>query len=163
MGALLFAASMLNWEAYRLHASRCLGRAAFLVLPALWGGAAATILIHAHSARFFDLAVLMSAALCGIGLIAMIQKLETPPVYAGSALFFPALMINGADSTFSEVPIASFVLAVLAPCALYALSLPPLQRLPSRALPFAALIAILIPCGIAVALAVRAESLDFGE
>jgi hypothetical protein len=105
----------------------------------------------------------MSATLAGIGLIATIRKLELTPIFAGPAVFFPALMLNGAESTFSEVPVASFILVAVAPCALWCVSLPPMRSQPGRALTVATTIAILIPCTVAVALAMRAESLDFGE
>jgi hypothetical protein len=160
---LLFVGSALNWETFRLHASRHLGRGALLTLGIPWGAAAAAVLIHAHSARFCDLAVLMSATLAGIGLIAAIRNLELAPIFAGPAVFFPALMLNGAESTYSDVPVASFILVALAPCALWGASLPPMRSQSGRALAVTATIAILIPCAFAIALAMRAESLDFGE
>jgi hypothetical protein len=160
---LLFVGSALNWEAFRLHGGRCLGRGTLLTLAIPWGAAAAAVLIHAHSARFCDLAVLMSATLAGIGLIAAIRKLELAPIFAGPAVFFPALMLNGAESTYSDVPVASFILVALAPCALWVASLPPMRSQSGRALAVTATIAILIPCAVAIALAMRAEALGFGE
>ncbi len=159
---LLFAASALNWEAFRYTSSRSLGPAALLALAIPWGGAAATVLIHAASARFFDMTVLLTATLAGIGLIAAVRKLDVTAVFVGPAVFLPALMLGGAVNTFSEVPIASFILIGLAPCALWSLSLPPMRRWSGRALAVAAVVAVLVPCAVAVALAMRAESLDFG-
>ena len=159
---LLFAASALNWEAFRRTGSRSLGTSALLALAIPWGGAAATVLILAASARFFDMAVLLTATLAGIGLIAALRKLDVTALFLASAVFLPALMLAGAANTFSEVPAASFVLIGLAPCALWSLNLPPLRRWSGRAPVAAAVVAVIIPCLVAVALAMRAESLDFG-
>lgn len=160
--ALLFVGSSLNWEAFRRHGSRSIGCGALLALALPWGGAAAAVLIHAHSARFCDLAVLQTATLAGLGLIAFQRRLEVAALFAGPAIFFPALMLAGAANTFSEVPTASFILVAVAPCALWSLRLPLTRRWSGRVLAAAALVAMLIPCAVAVALAMRAESLDFG-
>ena len=161
--ALLFSASALNWEAFRRSGVQSLGRGALLALAIPWGLAAATVLIHAHSARFCDLAVLQTATLAGLGLIAALRRLDAAPLFAGPAVFFPALMLGGAANTFSEVPVASFILVALAPCALWSLKLPPIRQRSVRALAAAAVIAVLVPCAVAVILALRAEALDFGE
>ena len=160
--ALLFGASALNWEAFRRCGIQSLGRGALLALAIPWGGAAATVLIHAASARFFDLAVLLTATLAGVGLIAALRKLNVAALFAGPAVFLPALMLGGLANTFSEVPAASFILVSLAPCALWSLRLPPLRTWSGRTLAVAAVVSVLIPCALAVALAMRAESLDFG-
>ena len=140
-----------------------LGHGALLVLVIPWGLAAATVLIHAHSARFCDLAVLQTATLAGIGLIAALRRLDVAALFASPAVFFPALMLGGTANTFSEVPAVSFILVALAPCALWTLRLPPMRRWSGRALAIAAIVAVLVPCAVAVALAMRAETLDFGE
>lgn len=160
--ALLFGASALNWEAFRRCGIQSLGRGALLALVIPWGGAAAAVLIHAASARFFDLAVLLTATLAGVGLLAALRKLNVAAIFAGPAVFFPALMLAGLTNTFSEVPTASFILVALAPCGWWSLRLPPLRAWSGRRLTVAALVSVIIPCAVAVALAMRAESLDFG-
>ena len=161
--ALLFFTSALNWEAFRRSGAQSLGHGALLALTIPWGVAAAIVLIHAHSARFCDLAVLQTATLAGLGFIAALRRLDVAALFAGPAVFFPALMLGGAGNTFSEVPVMSFILVALAPCALWTLRLPPMRRRSGRALAIAAIIVVLIPCAMAVALAMRAETLDFGE
>ncbi len=161
--ALLFVASMLNWEVFRRSGAQSLGRAALLGVVIPWGIAAATVLIHAHSARFCDLAILQTSTLCGIGVIAAMWRLDSATLFVGSAIFFPALLLGGAVNTFSEVPTASFILVALAPCALWVLRLAPMRRWSGRTLATSALVAVLIPCAIAVGLALRAETLDFGH
>ena len=160
--ALLFTASTLNWEALRRSGVQSLGPWALLALILPWGAAAATVLIHAHSARFCDLALLLTATLAGVGLVAARCKLDVAALFAGPAVFLPALLLGGLANTFSEVPAASFILIALAPGALWSLRLPPLRRCSGRARAVAAVLAVLVPCAVSVALAVRAESLDFG-
>ena len=141
---------------------RSLRRVGPLLLAALWGGAAAIVLIYAHSARLADIATLLAASLAGLGLVAAVTKLDAAEAYIPVALFLPALMLAGATSTYSEVPPTSFVLVAFAPCALWLLELPLCRRLSAVTRTAAAVAALLLPLAIAVILAVRAESLDFG-
>ena len=82
-------------------------------------------------------------------------------LFTGPAVFFPALMLGGATSTFSEVPWANFILIALVPCLLWSLCLPPMRHWSGRALVTAAAVAVLVPCAVAVILALHAETLDF--
>ena len=148
---------------FRRSGVQSFGHCALLALAIPWGMAAATVLIHAHSARFCDLAVLQTATLAGIGLIAALRRMDVTALFAGPAIFFPALMLGGAANTFSEVPAASFILVALAPCALWILCLPSMRRWSGRTRVAAAIVAVLVPCAVAVALAMRAETLDFGK
>jgi len=159
---LLFAAGVLNWEAFRCSAVQSLGSGALLALAIPWGLAAATVLIHAHSARFCDMAALQTATLAGVGFVAALRRLDVSSLFAGPAIFFPALLLGGAANTYSEVPRAAFLLVALVPCTLWTLQLPPIRRWSCPTLTAAALVLVLVPCGIAVALAMRYESLDFG-
>jgi hypothetical protein len=161
--ALMFAAASLNWEALRHNAGRRFELWVLLALLVPWGAAAAAVLIHAHSARFCDLAVLETATLAGVGLVAAMRRLEVTAILAGPAICVPALMLGGAAGTYSEVHLASFILIAIDPCALWSLSLPVARRGSVRAIRTAAVLAMLVPCAVAVMLAMRAESLDFGE
>jgi hypothetical protein len=134
-----------------------------LVLAIPWGGAAATVLIYAHSALFCDLATLLTAALCGAGIASAIWKVEPYALLTAPAVFFPALMFAGATNTYSEVPIASFALAGLVPAGLLLLWIPAVRRWPRWVTTLAAIALLAIPCIVAVALAMHKESLDFGE
>lgn len=160
---LLFVGSVFHWEAFRCVALPSLRERAVVALSIPWGMSAATVLIYAASARFFDVAVLLTSTLAGVGIIAAWRKLDAAVLLAVPTIFLPALMLAGAMNTFSEVPVVSFILVALAPCALWTLRLPPLAGGSERARALAALAAITIPCAIAIALAMRAESLNFNE
>ncbi len=159
---LLAAVTVLNWEALHRLGNKGVPPSPLLALVIPWGGAAAGVLIYAHSARFSDLAVLMTSSLCGVGAVAILRKLDLMGVCGAPALFFPALLLGGATNTFSEVPNASFALVALAPCALLLLRVPPLRHWSGSTHPAAPVVALLVPCAVAIVLAMRAESLDFG-
>lgn len=152
----------LNWEKFCRDESRRFEPIVLLALILPWGLAAAVVLIHSHSARFCDMAVLLISTVAGVGFVARALKLSIAMVLTGPAVFIPALMLGGAANTFSEVPLASFILIALVPCALWCLRLPPLRRSSGRSFAIAAAIVVLLPCAAAVILALRAESLDFG-
>jgi len=122
---------------------------------------AAMILLHAHSAKLTDFALLASMALVGTALAAWVRPSDTGSALAAAAVFLPGLLLNGQHSTFSEVPKLSFVLAALAPLAVTPMLIPMLARqsrwkrwLPAIGLP-------LIPAIWALVLAARAETLQF--
>jgi hypothetical protein len=161
--AVIFAGMILNWEALLFATGGSARRMSLMALTVPWGAAAALVLIFAHSARFSDLAVLMLAALCGADLISALWKLETSSLAGGPAVFFPALLLAGAANTYSEVPAAAFACVAFAPCALWLLLPPPLLRLSARAVTFAAVMAVSIPCAAGVVMAARVEKLEFGE
>jgi hypothetical protein len=160
--AVVFAAMVLNWKAVLQIGRIRTGRIALPVIAAGWGGTAATVLIFAHSAKFSDLAALLTAALLGTCLIAMIWNQNSAVYFAAPAVFFPALMLGGAVNTFSEVPPIAFALVAFAPCALWLVHLPRIRRWPLRFQALAAVVAVMIPCAAALILTMRAETLDFG-
>ena len=158
---LIFAGGALDGDMFRRHKVQSLEPIALLALVIPWGLAAATVLIHAHSARFCDMAVLLTATFAGVALVASVRKLDVATIFAGPAIFLPALMLGGAANTFSEVPLASFILLALIPCLLWSLCLPPMRHWSGRTLVTAAAMAVLAPCTVAVILAMRAETLEF--
>jgi len=155
------AGTALCWEALRWTAAQSPRRLPPAALTILWGASAAAVLIFAHSARFSDLAVLMTASLAGAGLVSILWKVDTGPLLAGPAVFLPALLLAGAVNTYSEVPRQAFAAVAFAPCALWLLRLPPLRHLPAPALTVATVLLVLIPCAAGVILAAWAEDLDF--
>jgi hypothetical protein len=161
--AALFAGMALNHEALLFTAGRTLRRTALLALAIPWAAAASTVLIFAHSARFADLGGLMIACLGGAGLVAALWATQTRALLAAPAAFLPPLMLAGAANTYSEVPAAAFAWVAFAPCALWLLAIPRLRRLPPWAFAAVAILFVLIPCAVAVAMAARVEKLDFGE
>lgn len=121
--------------------------------------AASVVLLHAHSARFVDIATIMAACLGTIAVVGWLLKASTSGAAPGAAVVLPALMLSGQQDTFSEVPNASFALVALAPVTLTPLIWPRLRN--SRratALVLAAFAGVVM---LGTALAVRAESLSF--
>jgi hypothetical protein len=122
--------------------------------------AAGVVLLHAHSARFTDLALIPAFALLAVAAMAMALPGDAGPVAAASAVYLPGLMLAGYQGTFSEVPLSAFVLAGLSPLAVlpllpWAEGLTGWRRwLPAIGLPLLAAVA-------AVVLAMRYETVEF--
>jgi hypothetical protein len=130
-----------------------------LALVAFTAGA---VLVHAHSARLMDLAVVLGAALAGLALEAALQRADVGGAAGGVALALPGLMLVGQQETFSQVPVAGFLLPALAPLALAVLFAPPFNRLSGRAQALVGVALLLLPALVGFALAARVESVDFG-
>jgi hypothetical protein len=122
--------------------------------------AAAVVILHAHSARLADAALLFAMALLGPSAAAFLWRGDASSAAAAGAIALPGLLFMGQQETFSEVPLSSFALAALAPLALAVALVPALARQEGwkrwalAALP-------LVPAAAAVVLAARAESLPF--
>lgn len=161
--SLLFAAMTLNGEALLHISRRCQDASPMPLLAGICGMAAATLLIFAHSARFFEIAVLMTVVTGGMALAAWFSKADMAVPAAALAVFFPGLLLGGAANTHSQVPEAAFALAALAPCMLWLLAIPPVGRRTGRGIAIAATVLVLIPCVTAVVLAAQKERLEFGS
>lgn len=122
----------------------------------LLGGAA--VLIHAHSARLTDLALIFTAAVAGLALPCWIWKVDAAPAGFLAAVVLPALMFTGMNETDSAVPTASFYCVGLAPLGLLVAVMPPFSRM-TGLLRAVLLFLTLVPVVVAVVLAMRAESL----
>jgi hypothetical protein len=121
--------------------------------------AAGAVLIHAHSARLTDLATIVAGSTFGLAVAAWWTGADVRSALPIAAVSLPGLMLVGQQSTYSEVPTASFALAGLAPLALALLLVLP-QRL-RGARTFAGLGLLLAAVGVAVFLAACAEPLSF--
>jgi hypothetical protein len=121
--------------------------------------AAAIVIIFAHSTRFMDIALVLSAALVGVGLAAHAAKADASGAVPAAIGFLPGLMLNARYQTESLVPVASFWLVALAPLAWLPLSHPWIARQSPALLRIARLVLLIIPLAIAVALAMKYESL----
>ncbi len=160
----MFAGMALNWEALRRAESRQKDRLLPFILILGWGVAASTVLIFAHSARFSDLGVLLTMSLTGAVAAAALWKQEITEVHAAPAVFIPGLMLAGVNNTYSMVPPEAFALLAFAPCALWLpLLLPRKYRWQERAWTALAAVVFLLPCFLAVMLAMKNETLDFSE
>jgi hypothetical protein len=122
--------------------------------------AAAAVLIHAHTALFTNVATFLGASLGGIAVAAR-RRADAGGAAPGVAVLLPGLLLTGQTTTFSEVPLTSFLLVALAPLALLPTLVPPLGRWQGIRLKLLQFILILATLVVAVVLAMRAESLEF--
>lgn len=127
-----------------------------MFLAIAWGGSAIAVTVLSHSARFADLAMLLGSSLAGVGLVTAIAGIRTSALYAGPACFIPALMLADHQNAYSDIPIASFALIAIAPTWLV---LPVIAKANSwfESRPIGLALWFLIPCIVAVGLAIRAE------
>lgn len=136
------------------------------LVPFTWaivlGGGATLVLLFAHSARFGDLGTLLAATLAGIALPLFRWPNDARPLAPAVATYLPGLMLAGYDSTYSEVPAASFALLAAAPLALALLELPLLKQRGPKVQFVLQCTLLLVPVVIAVVLAMRAEDLGVG-
>ena len=121
--------------------------------------AAAIVILFAHSSRFMDIALVLGAALVGVGLAAHAAKADASGAVPAAIGFLPGLMLNARYQSESLVPVASFWLVALAPLAWLPLSIPRFAQQNRWLLGIARLILLIIPLAIAVALAMKFESL----
>ncbi|MFT3878144.1 MAG: hypothetical protein QM703_00615 [Gemmatales bacterium] len=129
----------------------------FLVLLSSTGLATALVMLHAHTARLSDVALMWMISSVGLFFSAMFSKTEIQGLSGPSAVFFPFLLFYGRLSTFSEVPVWSFILVVAAPAAcLLCLLAQPKFRL------WSVTVAWLLFLIAAVGLAMRYESISAG-
>lgn len=124
--------------------------------------AASLVILHAHSARLADIAVILSAALGAIAAVGALLRADAEAVAPGVAVALPALMLSGFADTFSEVPATAFLLTAAAPLALAPLLLPRVRSLVWPKWTAVAGMLAAAPLFLAVVLAMRAESLSFG-
>lgn len=159
---LLFAAIRGNEFALTRSWNDSVGRAGPALLATIWGGAAAAMLLaFVHAMRYFDLAAIFSSALLGVGVVLPFTQLNARAAYAPSALFFPAMMLIAQLSAYTDVPLASFLLVGVAPCALL-FALPELAGLlETKSSPWriaSMLLLLAIPLGAALTMAAISES-----
>jgi hypothetical protein len=148
LGAAVFATALLD------RPMRTTGGRASTILLALTAGAAAAVLELGGTGIFAQMAGALAAALLGISFAA-----HRPGVGAGFmpivAVLVPGLLATGRFHTYSQVPLASYLLVALAPFA-FAL---PIKAGWRRVLIQAAV--VLVAIGIAVGLAYHAEPIDW--
>lgn len=77
--------------------------------------AAAVVLLHAHSARLADMALLLAGGCLGIAVVAFVSRIDPAGLAPIAAVMLPGLMLAGQRSTFSDVPMISFALVGLSP------------------------------------------------
>ncbi len=156
----LFAAMLANWSLIDFVSKS--SRAGWL--PLGFAGlslAGATVLIHAHSARFTDIATIVAGAWLGVAAVAYWRRGDLGGTNPIAAISLPALMLVAQQSTFSDVPTASFTLVALAPLALFPLVFVKAEHRQRWRFVIAGWVLLLVPAALAAALAMRAETLSF--
>lgn len=153
--AAVAAACLLNWLVLRALSGNA-GYTPTSHLSALAFAGGGIVILHAHSARFTDVAVMMSSALMGLAAVEYLTMDSPRAVNAASAIGLPCLMLIAQQNTFSNVPVTSFAVAAIAPSVAIVM-----LWLPTRWRGVAGVVATLFVSGIAVTLAARAEPLDF--
>ena len=126
--------------------------------------AAAGVLALSHSLKFAQLAGAAAAALGGCA-AASLGRRDAPAFRGGTDVFavlVGGLLYTGWLYSFSEVPVASYVLPVIAPAGLWICAAGPLARRSPAANMAARLTVVGIPLAGAIAWAVLAEPLDLG-
>jgi hypothetical protein len=119
------------------------------------------VILLAHSALVAEVALILTAATAGIALAAWRYQTDTSGLAAGAAVALPGILLIGQQSTFSEVPIPTFLLVGLAPLVLVVL-LPLKRRLSGQRLALVGRLLFLIPLVAAVVLLVRSGVLTSG-
>jgi hypothetical protein len=136
------------------------------------------VLERSGNAKFAQLAGVVAATIGAFWLLELVHRIRTarqgapatappPPTFETSALqgaapclaiLLPGLLFSGYWGSYSDVPRASYLLVPLALVAMGLKTLGPLNRLSPRAALFVQSGAVLITLGIALALAMSAET-----
>jgi hypothetical protein len=125
---------------------------------------AAVVLLYAHSARFTELAVIISSGLFGVALIACMSNSDVSGAIPAGVAFLPGLLIAAGPSLAeNKVPAASFWLIALAPVLLIPFLHPSLAAKESVAFRVLRFVLIVVPLVVAVVLASQHEKLAFDE
>ena len=160
--ALFVAGSLALWVVLD-HLAACGFPAEITALQALVALLAGGVMLYAHSAKFMDMATILGSALLGVAVVAGSVKVDARGAIPAFVGLLPGLLVSGRVLTTSEVPVASFVLAAVAPLALLPWLVPNLSRRTGpwpRAIRFVSVLAVLVA---ALALAGRVETLPWEQ
>jgi hypothetical protein len=138
------------------------------LLSVLWlltFAACAVVLIDSGNAKFAQLAGVAASLL---GVCVLITWFGSSPslmsgVAPGWAVLLAGLLWNGRFGSFSEVPLASYLLVMLAPLASLLMLLPPCKRLSPRVQHTLHFCVVVLPLALAVVLSGIATAADEGE
>ncbi|CAN5533309.1 hypothetical protein BH11PLA2_BH11PLA2_39340 [soil metagenome] len=119
------------------------------------------LLLHAHSARLNDIALMTAFSFIGVGVVACRWHRDASSVVPFAAVLIPGLMLIGQQTHTSDVPESAFLIMALSPLMLILILLFNLVGLRSRRWYIAGLVAYLVPAMIAVAIAASHDSLAF--
>ncbi|HSQ55565.1 MAG TPA: hypothetical protein VLM40_07450 [Gemmata sp.] len=122
--------------------------------------AAAALLLYSHSARFMEIALILSAAMFGVAVAAGPIRADASAVVPAGVAFIPGLML-AAHSSLPEnaVPDRSFWLIALAPLVLIPFQLPALARRQGWFVRLIRVVLVLAPLLTAIVLAAQHETI----
>jgi hypothetical protein len=123
---------------------------------ALAGVAASLVLLHASFARGADLALMLAGAMTGVALVGGLLGGDTGGAVPAGAVLLPGLLFFGNTETFSEVPLASWLLVALSPLALALTLMPFLERFAGARLFLLRTVLVLAPIVPAIVLTMKA-------
>jgi hypothetical protein len=158
----LATAMLLSWVALDGLARDGAGGEVAVCLAAVFF-AAGVVLIHAHSARFMDIAVILGCSMAGVAVVAGAAKADTSGAIPAGVGVLPGLMLSGRAVLDSNVPLASFWLVGLTPLVLLPFLHPAVARQNRWLILISPALLIFIPLAIAVLLAAQNEQLAFDE
>jgi hypothetical protein len=134
-----------------------------LIALALTPVAAVASLVSLYAAEIglCNIALVLMAALGGVGMVALAFGRETNGVAAAVAVLLPGPLLLGQNEGLSELPITCFGAAAFAPLALAPSLLPVWQRYQKRGLFVLHLVLLLLPLAWAIYLAAQTGPLEF--
>ena len=122
--------------------------------------AAGVVLLHAHSARFMEAALILSSAMFGIAVAAGSVRADASGAVPAGVAFLPGLMLAARSSLpDNAVPIESFWLIALAPLVLLPFLIPTLARRNAWYVRVIRAVLVLAPLVVAVVLAAKYETI----
>lgn len=144
---LLAIAIFANWQVLSRLSSRRLTASCVVMFLA-----AAVVLMHAHSARHTEYCLVLAASFAAV----FVSRLQAGALAPLAAVLLPGIMLVANGETYSDVPVASFMLPALAPLALAPLAFTMKHRRWLAILCAITLAGVLVT---AIGLAAQAESL----
>ena len=160
--ALFVAGSLALWVVLD-HLAACGFPAEITALQALVALLAGGVMLYAHSAKFMDMATILGSALLGVAVVAGSVKVDARGAIPAFVGLLPGLLVSGRVLTTSEVPVASFVLAAVAPLALLPWLVPNLSRRTGPWPRVVRLASVLTPLVAALVLAGRVATLPWQQ
>jgi hypothetical protein len=125
--------------------------------------AAGVVLLHGHSAKYMEIAVVIGSAMFGIAVVATLLKADVSGAIPAGVAFLPGLVLGGKPSLETEVPDVSFLLVSLAPLALGPFLIPALSRKNGWLVRAIRFVLVLAPLVAAVVIAAQHDQIAIPE
>ncbi len=125
--------------------------------------AAGAVLLHGHSAKYMEIAVVIGSAMFGIAVVATLMKADVSGAVPAGVAFLPGLVLGGRPTLDTQVPDVSFLLVSLAPLVLAPFLVPALARMNSRQVRAIRTVLVLAPLVAAIVLAAQHDQIAIPE